>query len=106
MEPMENAEVIEVGSDTDEEVRVKLEEAGVISGAKVKKEVGDAEPVAAAMSDTESSMSASGDVAGAQVNALFSHHWVKQPLDEQAEAASSLAEVEGFIHSRVRGGCK
>ena len=57
------------------------------------------------LSSTESSLSASGDVVGAQVNALHEHHWVKHPLGSDEEKPP-VADVEGFIHYLVRGGCK
>ena len=114
MEPNDDdGGVIEVGSDTDEEVvKAKKEEgAGVASG--VKEEVapsdgasvpGDGASVPGdGGSDTDSSLSATGAVVESQVNALFTHHWVKQPLDEER---SPVAEITGFTQNQVRGGCK
>ena len=45
-------------------------------------------------SDTSSSLSQSGGVAEAQVNALFAHHWVKHPLSD----SESDADLPGFMH--------
>ena len=70
---------------------------GVVDGAE-RVQDGD-------LSSTESSLSASGDVVGAQVNALHEHHWVKHPLGSDEEKPP-VADVEGFIHYLVRGGCK
>ena len=78
----------------------------VVGGGGSLGEVDGAEQVENGdLSSTESSLEASGDVVGAQVNALHEYHWVKHPLGSD-EDKSPVAEVEGFIHYRVRGGCK
>ena len=107
MEPNDDdGGVIEVGSDTDEEVvKAKKEEgAGVASGVKEEVAPSDGASVPGdGGSDTDSSLSATGAVVESQVNALFTHHWVKQPLDEER---SPVAEITGFTQNQVRGGCK
>ena len=126
VEPMDGV-MIDVGSDTDEEAgadsgvkaevliskKEEEEEASwsvsphwVVGGGGSLGEVDGAEQVENDdLSSTESSLEASGDVVGAQVNALHEHHWVKHPLGSD-EDKSPVAEVKGFIHYRVRGGCK
>ena len=107
MEPNDDdGGVIEVGSDTDEEVvKAKKEEgAGVASGVKEEVAPSDGASVPSdRASDTDSSLSATGAVVESQVNALFTHHWVKQPLDEDP---LPVAEITGFTQNQVRGGCK
>ena len=90
----------------EEEASWSMSPHWVVGGGGSLGEVDGAERVQDGdLSSTESSLSASGDVVGAQVNALHEHHWVKHPLGSDEEKPP-VADVEGFIHYLVRGGCK
>jgi hypothetical protein len=80
--------------------RAKQESAGsaedewVVPGGSCG--VVDADCMGEEGSDTSSSLSHAGSLTGAQVNALFSHHWVKNQLHSDSE--SDTERLPGFMH--------